>query len=503
MNEPSTGEQSISEEIDQPKPDVELSQSDEKVHGPAAHAHPTEYVPAQARAARAKALRSTVPRTSHAAWDPPRDRPDPIGLLEAQATTRVPELVPIRYGRMLVSPFAFYRGAAAVMAADLAHTPTSGLRVQLCGDAHLANFGGFGTPERNLIFNINDFDETLPGPFEWDLKRLAASFEVAGRARGFAAKDRSALVLATVGQYRQAMREFAAMGDLAILYSQLTVERVVEQWGADVDAATLKAFEARIAQTRSRDSEHAAAKLTQLVDGRLRIVSQAPLIVPVEELLPEAERASLEEQIRVYLQTYSKSLVSDRRRLLERYRFVQLARKVVGVGSVGTRCGIALMLGRVVEDPLMLQVKEAQASVLEPYAGKSAVANHGQRVVEGQRITQASPDVLLGWDRLQGLDGVTRDFYVRQLWDWKISANLETITPRMLIVYARMCGWTLARAHARSGDRIAIGAYLGGSDVFDQALASFAVAYADQNERDYKALVDAAASGRITARTGI
>jgi hypothetical protein len=482
---------------------IARSTVDERAHSAVSRPKPAVQGTAQERAAQGKALRATVPRASHAAWDPPRDRSDPIGLLEAQAVTRVPELVPIRYGRMMASPFAFYRGAAAIMASDLAHTPISGPRVQLCGDAHLANFGGFGTPERNLIFNINDFDETLPGPWEWDVKRLAASFEVAGRARGFTTKERRAYVLAVVGEYRQAMRDFAAMNDLAILYAQLTEDTIKQRWGDLVTYKELANFEATIAKAHARDSEHAARKLTHAVDGRLRIVSQPPLCIPIEELMPGSEGAALTETIRTFMHSYNRSLLSDRRRLLERYQFADLARKVVGVGSVGTRCWVVLMLGRDLADPLLLQVKEAQASVLEPYAGKSESANHGQRVVEGQRITQAVSDIFLGWERGQGPDGVTRDFYVRQLWDWKISANLETIVPRTLLVYAHMCGWILARAHARAGDRIAIGAYLGGSDAFDQALADFAVAYADQNERDHKSLVDAVKSGRITAETGI
>jgi uncharacterized protein (DUF2252 family) len=404
---------------------------------------------------------------------------------------------------MLASPFAFYRGAAAIMAADLAHTPHSGLRVQLCGDAHLANFGGFGTPERNLVFNINDFDETHPGPWEWDVKRLAASFEVAGRTGGFDTGVRRAIVLATVNEYRRAMLALSTMGDIAILYSQLTMERIKERWGALVTATEMRDLEDSALKARSRDSERAVEKLTHMVNGSLRIVSQPPLIVPVEDLMPEEERGTFEELIRTFLHTYSRSLLSDRRRLLERYHLVHLARKVVGVGSVGTRCWIALMVGYDREDPLFLQVKEAEASVLEPYAGKGELANYGQRVVEGQRITQAVSDIFLGWDRLTGLDGVTRDYYVRQLWDWKISASLKIMSSRMLTLYARMCGWTLARTHARSGDRIAIGAYLGRSDTFDRALADFAASYADQNEQDYQALIAAAESGRIAALTGI
>jgi uncharacterized protein (DUF2252 family) len=471
--------------------------------GTISHPQRTEQGTVQERVEQGKALRAVVPRASHAAWNPPPDRQDPIGLLEAQAKTRVPELVAIRHGRMLASPFAFYRGAAAIMAADLAQTPHSGLRVQLCGDAHLATFGDFGTPERNLVFNINDFDETLPGPWEWDVKWLAASFEVAGRARGFAARERRAIVLTTVNEYRRAMRAFSTMGDIDVLYSQLTMEGITERWGALVPSSELRALAVRAVKARSRDSARAYAKLTSGVDSRPRIISRPPLIVPIEDLMPAAQRGAMEETLRTFLRTYSRSLLSDRRYLLERYELVHLARRVVGVGSVGTDCWIALMLGRGRTDPLFLQVKEAQASVLEPYAGHSTLANHGQRVVEGQRLTQATSDIFLGWDRLSGLDGITRDYYVRQLWEWKISANLKAMSPRMLTLYARMCGWTLARAHARSGDRIAIGAYLGRSDIFDRALADFAAAYADQNEHDYQALVEAVKSGRIVAQTGV
>jgi hypothetical protein len=458
---------------------------------------------ARKRAARARALRVAVPRASHAVWAPQSDRQDPISLLEAQAETWVPELVPIRYGRMMASPFAFFRGAAAIMAADLAHTPLSGPRVQLCGDAHLANFGGFVTPERNLIFSINDFDETLPGPWEWDVKRLAASFEVVGRTRGFAVNVRRALVLAAVGEYRQAMREFATMGDIAILYSQLTAETIKERWGALVTDKPLLTFEEDVAKARARDSERAVEGLTHEVDGRLQIVSQPPLIVPIEDLMSETQRAAFETFVRGILHTYSESWDSHRRRLLEQYYYMHAARKVVGVGSAGTRCWIVLLQGRHSGDPLLLQIKEAQASVLEPYAGESQCSNHGQRVVEGQQLTQAVSDIFLGWFHGQGDDGLTRDFYVRQLWDWKIPANVETPAVQVLMMYARMCGRTLARAHAITGDRIEIGAYLGGGDAFDRALASFASAYADQNERDHRALVEAVKGGRVTAEAGM
>jgi uncharacterized protein (DUF2252 family) len=417
--------------------------------------------------------------------------------------TRVPELVPIRYGRMLSSPFAFYRGAAAIMAADLARTPSTGLHVQLCGDAHLANFGAFASPERELVFNINDFDETLPGPWEWDVKRLAASFEICGRDRGFGTKERRAAVVAAVASYRQVMREFAAMRNLDLWYTQLNMAGMLNRWGAQLSPKDLQAFQARAAKAHTRDTMSAFAKLTHRVSGEVKIVSAPPLIVPIEELMPDEAQDKLEETMRHYLHAYRRSLISDRRHLLDGYRFVHLARKVVGVGSVGTRAWIMLLLGRDDDDPLLLQIKEAQASVLEPYAGKSRFTCHGQRVVEGQRLTQAVSDIMLGWERLEGPDGVTRDFYARQLWDWKMSADLATISPRRLAIYAQMCGWTLARAHARSGDRIALAAYLGGSDAFDQAIAEFAVAYAQQNERDYQALGEAVKSGRISAETSV
>jgi uncharacterized protein (DUF2252 family) len=476
--------------------------ADRTKNAPAVPAQGVHATP-QERAARGKVARAEVPRADHAVWVAPADRPDPIALLEAQAVTRVPELVPIRYGRMLTSPFTFYRGAAAIMAADLARTPSTGLHVQLCGDAHLANFGAFASPERDLVFNINDFDETLPGPWEWDVKRLASSFEICARDRGFGTKDRRAAVVAAVASYRQAMREFAAMRNLDLWYTQLNMAGMLNRWGAQASQKDLQALQARAAKAHTRDTMGAFAKLTHRVNGHVKIVSAPPLIVPIEELMPDEAQDKLEETMHHYLHAYRRSLISDRRHLLEDYRLVHLARKVVGVGSVGTRAWIMLLLGRDDDDPLFLQIKEVQASVLEPYAGKSRFTSHGQRVVEGQRLTQAASDIMLGWERLEGLDGITRDFYTRQLWDWKISADLETITPGRLVMYAEMCGWTLARAHARSGDRIALAAYLGGSDAFDQAIAEFAVAYAQQNERDYQALGEAVKSGRITAKTGV
>ena len=455
------------------------------------------------RVATGKAARLKTPRELHGTWAPTADRPDPLDLLEAQAVTRVPELIPIRYGRMLASPFAFYRGAAVIMASDLATLPKTDLYVQLCGDAHLANFGGFASPERDIVFDINDFDETLPGPWEWDVKRLAASVEIATRERGFAGKIRRAIVLATVGEYRRAMREFAGMHNLDVWYAHLDAAKVQARWGAISRAKDVQKIEANFSQAHTRDNQRAFEKLTHRVGDQIRIVSHPPLVVPVDELLPETvNRQNVVQSFEEYIRVYGKTLADDRRHLLEQFRFTHLARKVVGVGSVGTRTWIALLLGKDDEDPLFLQLKEAQASVLEPYAGKSKFADHGKRVVEGQRLMQAASDIFLGWERVsEGLDGQAHDFYVRQMWDWKISADVESMPPKELTIYAEMCAWTLARAHARSGDRIAISAYLGKGDAFDQSMVDFSVAYADQNERDYQALVEAVKSGRIKAET--
>jgi uncharacterized protein (DUF2252 family) len=456
------------------------------------------------RSATGRAARAEVPRSSQSAIDFPAPR-DPIGLLEEQAVSRLPDLVPIRYGRMLASPFAFYRGGALIMAADLASTSNSGLRVQLCGDAHLSNFGMFASPERNLVFDINDFDETAPGPWEWDLKRLAASFAIAGRENGFSDSERRATVLATVSSYRAAMAKFAGMSNLQVWYASLPVEQALREFSAGVDTKRLKQTEADVAKARTKDSMQALAKLTRVVDGEPRIISDPPLIVPVDELLPdEADRERVTNEVRVSVRRYRRTLETDRRHLLEMFRFVDLARKVVGVGSVGTRAWIALFLGSDDHDPLFLQIKEAQRSVLEQFVGKSEYANCGQRVVAGQRIMQATSDIFLGWDHTSsGLDGLERDFYVRQLKDWKSSFSIEAARPPGAAAYGKVCGWTLARAHARSGDRVAISSYLGSGDVFDQAIAAFAETYADQNQRDYDALKHAVESGRVTAVTGL
>ncbi len=459
------------------------------------------------RAARGRAARIECSRSSHAGFDLAPDR-DPVAILEAQAPARVQELVPVRYGRMLVSPFTFYRGAAAIMAHDLASTARAGLNAQLCGDAHLANVGGYASPERTMVFDLNDFDETHPGPFEWDVKRLAASFEIAGRDRNFKTKERTAAVLAAVGSYREWMQKLAVARNLDVWYARLdseTLERNLMERNATQQVAKVKQG---VEKARTKDSLKAFAKLTHEVDGEPRIVSDPPLIVPARELGAEIgiSEDEIEAPIHHLFREYRNTLQTDRRHLLEEYRWVDLARKVVGVGSVGTRCWILLLLGRDGDDPLFLQIKEAQESVLEPYLGASRHGNHGARVVHGQRLMQATSDIFLGWIRAKAkdtLDGVERDFYVRQLWDWKTSVDLDNIQPLGLELYGQVCGFLLARAHARSGDRIAIASYLGKGDTFDRALVEFARAYADQNERDYATLKEAEKTGRIEVRSGL
>jgi len=456
------------------------------------------------RAARGKAARGVAPREIHATFDPPAGRPDPVRLLESQARTRVPELVPVRYGRMMVSPFTYYRGAALPMASDLATTPRSGLIVQACGDAHLSNFGLFASAERNLVFDVNDFDETLPAPWEWDIKRLAASLEVAARENGFDRRDRRTILLAAVARYRQAMRTFAGQANLDVWYAAADVAGLRTQFGSLLQARQLKQVDKGVAQARTRDSLQELGKLCHLVDGTLQIISDPPLIVRLADLMPEqVESAEFGPQLATLIGRYRRTLQSDRRVLLEQYAFTDMARKVVGVGSVGTRCWIILMLGRDESDPLFLQVKEAQVSVLAAFAGASQYANQGQRVVAGQRLMQASSDIFLGWQRTEEPGGPARDFYVRQLRDWKFSLNIDRMAPDDMRLYGELCGWTLARAHARSGDRIGIAAYLGGSDVFDRAIMEFGGKYADQNERDYQALLGAVAQGRVTAERGV
>lgn len=448
---------------------------------------------------RGKRARELAPRSSHGEWSPARDRPDPVAILEAQAADRAPELLPIRYGRMLSSPFAFFRGAAAIMASDLAATPRSRIAVQLCGDAHLANFGGFAAPDRGLIFDINDFDETLPGPWEWDLKRLAASLEVAGRDREFGRKQRVLAVQAAAGEYREQIRRLAKLGNLESWYERVNLDLIRERYVDEVDESAAELFERNVAKARRKTSARAFSKLVREVGGELRIVSDPPLITPLRELLDaDALRAATEEMQGIYGE-YRASLPQGLRKLLDRFRLVDIASKVVGIGSVGTRSWIVLMLGRDNDDPLFLQIKEAQRSVLEPFAGRSAYGRQGRRVVEGQRLMQASGDILLGWTSVSRPDGGRRDYYVRQLWDAKGSARLDLMAPRTLAVYARLCGGVLANAHARSGDRVAIASYLGGGDHMDRAMVEFAARYADQTERDHAALRAAVDRGRIRA----
>ena len=429
-------------------------------------------------------------------------RRSPVDVLGGQEAVRVPELVPIRHARMAESPFAFFRGAAAVMAADLSRTPVSGLEAQLCGDAHLANFGLFASPERTLLFDINDFDETIRGPWEWDLKRLTTSLVVAGRGNGFTQKQTHKLVVTAVRAYRDAMASFAAMGNLAVWYSRVDIEQARLLLGTELDPQLRKRVTKSMAKARSRDHMRALAKLTEVVDGRRRIVADPPLVVPVSELAPDMRRDEVEGRAQDILGAYAATLGPDHRELLASYTFVDLARRVVGVGSVGTRCWIALMRGRDDDDPLFLQVKEAMPSALAPYVGPGTHTTEGERVVSGQRIMQAASDVFLGWHRSVGLDGSTRDFYVRQLHDWKGSADIETLTPKGLRLYATMCAWTLARAHARSGDRIALAAYVGDDDRLPQALADFSHAYADLNEQDHAAFTAAVTHGELAGTGG-
>ena len=444
----------------------------------------------QQRHERGRAARRVVPRGSHAEWAPMSDRPDPVALLEAQARDRIQELLPIRYGRMMASPFAFMRGSAIIMANDLASTPKTGIQAQLCGDAHLMNFGAYASPERALLFDLNDFDETLPGPWEWDVKRLAASLVVAGRDNGFDAADCRRAAQASVASYRRRMAEFSEMGELEVWYTRVGEEEVKGLLSdARATKRTTKKVSKNVQKARGRDSLQALSKLTRVVDGRRMIIDDPPLLVRI----PEGDE--IRAQIYAILESYKRTLQEDRRHLLDRYRFVDAARKVVGVGSVGTRVYVVLLEGRDRDDPLFLQVKEAGTSVLERYVESNTYEHHGHRVVAGQRLMQAASDIFLGWFR--GTEG--RDFYWRQLKDMKGSAKVETMSPDELVLYAGICGWALARAHARSGDRVQIAAYLGKSDRFDRAVGDFAVAYADQNEQDHEALCAAVESGRIVA----
>jgi uncharacterized protein (DUF2252 family) len=470
-----------------------------------------EHPSVEERRARGKSARERVAPSGHAGWVAATDRPDPVALLEEQNVTREPDLVPVRHGRMMVSPFTFYRGAAKIMAADLNDTPTAGLNVQLCGDAHLSNFGVYASPERTLVFDLNDFDETLPGPFEYDVKRMAASFTIAARNNGFTPADARAATLASVTAYREAMAGFAEMPTLEIWYAHQSeqelmraIDEAARALGRKEDKRVAKTAQKTVEKAHTRDSLQALSKLAEFVDGEYRIVSQPPIVVPVRDmdevqaigLSPDQIESTIHDQLRAY----RKTLPDDRRQLLERYELVDVARKVVGVGSVGTRAYIVLLQGRSQQDPLFLQVKEATASVLEDHLPKSRYRQHGERVVQGQRMMQAASDIFLGWTK-----GVqeNRYLYWRQLRDMKGSAVVEAMVPSGMAFYARLCGQTLARAHARSGDPIALAAYLGKKDRFDQSITDFSERYADQNEQDYRAFIGAISSGRLQAIEGV
>ena len=451
---------------------------------------------AEARSAEGRKARKLVSRTSHGDWTPSPDRPDPVALLAEQNARREPDLVPVRHGRMMVSPFTFYRGAARVMAADLGPTPRSGLTAQICGDAHLSNFGLFASPERDLVFDLNDFDETLPGPWEWDVKRMAASFTIAGRHRGFTSKEIVGATGSCVKSYREAMAGFAGMGTLDVWYSHQSAQDLLDSASGLVRKGAQKVIE----KARMHDSLHAFSKLAIEVDGEFKIASAPPIVVPLRDMPTELLPDDIQTMIADQFHSYRSTLQPDRRVLLERFKVVDFARKVVGVGSVGTRGFIVLLEGRDRDDPLFLQIKEATSSVLEEFIPKSRYRHHGERVVQGQRAMQAASDIFLGWTK--GAD-TTRHFYWRQLKDMKGSIDTELIRPEGLLAYATACGWTLARAHARTGDAIAIAAYLGKSDVFDRALVEFSERYADQNELDHAAFLEAVKSGRLQAIEGI
>jgi uncharacterized protein (DUF2252 family) len=467
------------------------------------HGHLVPHLTLDERTARGRAARREVPRSSHADIGLSPYRPDPVALLEQQAEQRIPELVPIRHGRMMETPFTFFRGAALIMASDLAGTPRSGITTQVCGDAHLTNFGLFATPERRLVFGLNDFDETIPGPWEWDVKRLATSFVIASRENGYADRECATIARATVAAYRASMRELAGRNHLDVWYSTIDIGDVLARLEGKEDRKLKQRAEARVAKSRRRDHLQAFEKLTTVVDGRARFVSDPPLLQPIAELLSDVDAAAIDEMVRSLIRRYRRSLNSDRRHLLEEFEVVDLARKVVGVGSVGTRAWVILLLGRDARDPLILQAKEAPPSVLEPFVGAGTFASNGERVVEGQRLMQPATDIFLGWETVTGRDGRTVDYYVRQLRDWKGAVEVATLPPRGMQLYGEVCARALALAHARSGDRVAIASYLGSGETFDRAIAEFASSYADQNERDHAAFVAAIDEGRIAATRGI
>ena len=448
-------------------------------------------------------LREQYPLDTHSVWEAPADRPDPVALLKEQGESRVQELLPLRYERMSVSAFTFYRGGALIMASDLSHTPTTGIEVQACGDAHISNFGFFNSPERHTVFDINDFDETTRGPWEWDVKRLATSVEICGRGRGFSDKDRKRAVRACVRGYREAMTAFSQMGHLDVWYGHLNVDVLMAQFSDKVTKGQRKSAEKFVGKAKAKNSARAITKLTEVVDGELRIISDPPVIVPLRDLMQDQrgsgkfDEVDIERLVRLSLTEYRHTLSEDKRRLIDLYHGVDIAHKVVGVGSVGTRAIIVVLEGADRNDPLVLQIKEAQESVLERYCGKSKYSQHGQRVVEGQRAIQSASDMFLGWCRLLDEDGRPKDFYVRQLWDGKGSIDLTAIDEERLVMLSKICGWTLAHAHARTGDRFEIAGYLGEEKDFDKAIAKFAVAYADQNEADYARFMQALEAGEL------
>lgn len=494
----STGEKTV----------VPSAEPGQRVPRSGAGAPPAPHLSPRERAERGLAARRLLPPGDQAELVLPAQRPDPVAVLEAQARTRVPELVPVRYGRMMPSPFTFFRGHAKGMAIDLGAAPVSGLRVQLCGDAHLSNFGLFASPERRLLFDINDFDESMPGPWEWDLKRLAASVVVAGRENGFSRKERRKIVVRMVRRYRDATAEFASMRTLDVWYAHADIDVVREMFRDQLSSSRRKALDKTLLKVRANDSLKAFGKLTERVDGQVRIKSDPPLLVPIGDLLPDAGRQELSAWVTGLLRRYRRTLASDRRALFDRFEFVDLARKVVGVGSVGTRCWIVLLRGRDHDDPLFLQVKEAEPSVLKDQVPtgmrqRNAPRSEGERVVAGQRLMQAASDIFLGWQTIEGVDGKERDFYVRQLRDMKGSAVVERMDVTGMTNYGLFCGWTLARAHARSGDPIAVAAYIGDDDALPDAVAEFAELYADQTERDYAAFLEAVRAGRLRAESGL
>jgi uncharacterized protein (DUF2252 family) len=457
------------------------------------------------RAARGKAARAAVPRESQAAFEPGKHRPDPVSLLERQAAGRVPELLPIRYGRMLASPFSFLRGAALPMASDLATTPATGITVQLSGDAHLSNFGIYASPERRLVFDVNDFDETLPGPWEWDIKRLATSVEVAARVNDIGGKRRREIVQGTVTRYRESMRHFAGQHELDVWYAPAELEQLRARYQALVGKPERKLADEDLTRLQDRDGRQALDELVRVVNGEPRIVAHPPLLVPVADLPGPEVAGAAKPHLNGILADYRRTLLTDRRYLVSQFRAIDAARKVVGVGSVGTRCWIILLTGRDPSDRLFLQVKEADPSALSGFIGPSTFPSQGERVVAGQRIMQEASDIFLGWHRPRkdAADAEVGDSYVRQLRDWKFSLVVEAMGPRAMQVYGQLCGHALARSHARSGDRIAIAAYLGKSTVFDNAVADFAVAYADQTDRDLATLAAAVKSGKLVAERGV